>query len=156
MLWLGVANSLVMDFLVRKKVSLTMSYTIMDSLPFPREFGKIQAATEIARRVCALCAVGPEMEGFREQAFQDGILKTLSDVAEDPEQRAILAAEIDTLVARDVFQMKKEEMLYILDPDNILGKDCGVETYKALRNAELRAFNEFRTQRLIEEAWDRV
>jgi hypothetical protein len=156
LLWLGVANSLVMDFLVRKKVSLTMSYTIMDSLPFPREFGKIPAATEIARRVCALCAVGPEMEEFREQAVQNGILKTVSDVIEDPEQRAVLAAEIDALVARDVFQMKKEEMLYILDPKNILGKDCDVETFKALRNAEMREFNDFRTQRLIEEAWDRL
>ncbi|NKX17322.1 hypothetical protein HGG75_26155 [Ochrobactrum pseudogrignonense] len=47
-------------------------------------------------------------------------------------------------------------MLYILDPDNILGLDCGVETFKALRNAELREFKEFRTQRLIEEAWDRL
>jgi len=128
----------------------------MDSLPFPREFGKIPAATAIVRSVCALCAVGPEMEEFREQAVQDGILNAVSDVIEDPEQRAVLAAEIDTLVARNVFQMKKEEMLYILDPDNILGKDCGVETYKALRNAELRAFDEFRTQRLIEEAWERV
>ena len=32
--WLAVANSFVMDFIVRKKVSLTMTYTIMDSLPF--------------------------------------------------------------------------------------------------------------------------
>ncbi|WP_339667733.1 hypothetical protein [uncultured Roseovarius sp.] len=47
-------------------------------------------------------------------------------------------------------------MLYILDPDNVLGKDCGVETFKALRNAEMREFNDFRTQRLIEEAWDRL
>ena len=52
--------------------------------------------------------------------------------------------------------MQIDEMRYILDPDNILGKDCGVEPFKALRNAELRAFGEFRTQRLIEEAWDRV
>jgi hypothetical protein len=156
LLWLGVANAIVMDFLVRKKVSLKMSYTIMNSLPFPRDFSNTPAATEITRRVCALCAVGPEMEEFRERAVQEGILNAMGSVIEDPDQRAVLAAEIDTLVARDVFQMKKEEMLYILDPDNILGKDCGVETYKALRNAEVRAFNEFRTQRLIEEAWDRV
>jgi hypothetical protein len=47
-------------------------------------------------------------------------------------------------------------MLYILDPANILGEDCGIETFKALRNREQREFNEFRTQRLIEEAWDRL
>jgi hypothetical protein len=34
--WLAVANSFTMDFLARKKVSLSMSYTVLDSLPFPR------------------------------------------------------------------------------------------------------------------------
>ena len=156
LLWLGVANSLVMDFLVRKKVSLTMSYTIMDSLPFPRDFTQTPSSSKIAQRVCSLCAVGPEMGEFRQEAVALGILVSENDVVEAPDQRAVVAAEIDALVARDVFRMKKEEMRYILDPDNILGKDCGVETFKALRNAEMRAFGEFRTQRLIEEAWERV
>ena len=155
LLWLGVANSIVMDFLVRKKVSLKMSYTIMDSLPFPRDFESTPSAIEIARRVCSLCAVGPEMEAFRRAAVDDEILTSINDIVEDPERRSIIAAEIDVLVARDVFKLTKEEMLYILDPDNILGKDCGVETFKALRNAEIREFGQFRTQRLIEEAWDR-
>lgn len=133
-----------------------MSYTIMDSLPFPRDFSNTPAATEIARRVCALCAVGDEMEAFRAQAVKAGILDATDAVIEAPDQRAVVAAEIDALVARDVFGLSKQEMLYILDPDNILGPDCGVETFKALRNAELRDFKEFRTQRLIEEAWERV
>ncbi|NEJ31730.1 N-6 DNA methylase [Rhizobium leguminosarum] len=156
LLWLGVANSLVMDFLVRKKVSLTMSYTIMDSLPFPRDFANTPSAAAISRRVCALCAVGDEMEEFRAQAVMAGILEASDAVIEAPDQRAVVAAEIDALVARDVFGQSKQEMLYVLNPDNILGPDCGVETFKALRNAELREFKEFRTQRLIEEAWDRL
>ena len=36
LVWTCVANSFAMDFLVRKKVSLSMTYTILDSLPFPR------------------------------------------------------------------------------------------------------------------------
>jgi hypothetical protein len=145
-----------MDFLVRKKVSLTMSYTIMDSLPFPRDFANTPSASAIARRVCALCAVGDEMEAFRAQVVKAGILEAPDAVIEAPDHRAVVAAEIDVLVARDVFRQSKEEMLYILDPDNILGQECGVETFKALRNAELREFREFRTQRLIMEAWDRL
>lgn len=156
MLWIGVANSFTMDFLVRTKVSLHLSYTIMDSLPFPRDFANTPSAVAIARRVCALCAVGDEMEAFRAQAIKAGILEAPEAVIEVPDQRAVVAAEIDVLVARDVFGQAKQEMLYILDPDNILGPDCGVETFKALRNAELREFKEFRTQRLIQEAWDRV
>lgn len=156
LLWIGVANSFAIDFLVRTKVSLHMSYTIMDSIPFPRDFANTPSADAIVRRVCALCAVGDEMEAFREQAARAGILESPDAVIEAPDQRAIVAAEIDVLVARDVFGQSKQEMLYILDPDNILGRDCGVETFKALRNSELREFKEFRTQRLIEEAWDRV
>lgn len=156
LLWIGVANSFAIDFLVRTKVSLHMSYTIMDSIPFPRDFANTPAADAIARRVCALCAVGDEMAAFRAQAVKAGLLEAPEAVIEAPDQRAVVASEIDVLVARDVFGQSKQEILYILDPDNILGPDCGVETFKALRNAELREFKEFRTQRLIEEAWDRV
>jgi len=145
LLWLGVANSLVMDYLARKKVSLTMSYTIMDTLPFPRDFGHTLAAAEISRRACALYAVGAEMQAFREAAVQAGIISSPEDVVEDPAHRAVLAAEIDMLVAREVYGLSKDEMLYILDPANILGEDCGIETFKALRNREQREFNEFRT-----------
>jgi len=156
LLWLGVANSLAMDYLARKKVSLTMSYTIMDSLPFPRDFDTTPSADEVARRVCALCAVGPEMEAFRETAVEAGILASVDDVVEDPGRRAVLAAEIDALVARDVYGLTRDEMLYILDPANILGEDCGIETFKALRNREMREFGEYRTQKLVLEAWDRL
>jgi hypothetical protein len=156
LLWLGVANSLAMDFLVRKKVSLKMSFTVMDSLPFPRDFDATPSSGEIARRVCALCAVGPEMKNFREAAVEANILPSVDDVVEDPERRAVLAAEIDVLVARDVYGLTKDEMLYILDPENILGEDCGIETFKALRNREMREFGEYRTQRLVLDAWDRL
>jgi hypothetical protein len=128
----------------------------MDSLPFPRVFDATPSSDEIARRVCALCAVGPQMEAFRETAVEAGILPSASDVVEDPERRAVLAAEIDVLVSRDVYGLTRDEMLYILDPANILGEDCGIETFKALRNREMREFGEYRTQRLVLGAWDRL
>lgn len=156
LLWLGVANSFVMDFLVRKKVSLTLSYTIMDSLPFPRDFERAPAAAEITRHVCTLCAVGPEMADLRDQAVDVGILASQGDLIEDPDHRAKCAAEIDALVARKVYGLTKREMLYILDPANVLGEECGIETFKALRNREIRELGEFRTQRLILDAWDRI
>ncbi|MEI8703403.1 Eco57I restriction-modification methylase domain-containing protein [Mesorhizobium sp. ISC15] len=156
LLWLGVANSLAMDFLVRKKVSLTMSYTIMDSLPFPRDYKKIPFADSIAERVMRLCAVGEEMEGLWRTAIETGLLPASARLEEDPDRRAVLTAEIDVLVAREVYGLNKQEMLYILDPVNILGEDCDIETFKALRNREMREFNEYRTQRLVLEAWDRL
>jgi hypothetical protein len=156
LLWIGIANSFAMDFLVRPKVSLHMTYTVMDSLPFPRAFLETPAAREIVQRVFGLCAVGPEMQAFREAGANSGLWSSSVGIVEDPDRRAVLAAEIDVLVAREVYGLKKDEMLYILDPANVLGPDCGIETFKALRNYEQREFNEFRSQRLIEEAWTRL
>jgi hypothetical protein len=59
LLWLGVANSFAMDFLVRPKVSLHMTYTVMDSLPFPRDFGKTPAAVEICAPRLRTLRCGP-------------------------------------------------------------------------------------------------
>jgi hypothetical protein len=74
---------------------------------------------------------------------------------EDQAERARLMTEIDALVAAEVYGFTRDELLYVLDPDDILGADCGVETFKALRNREKREFGEYRTRRLVLEAWDR-
>ncbi|MFZ5676727.1 MAG: Eco57I restriction-modification methylase domain-containing protein [Pseudomonadota bacterium] len=156
LLWVGVSNALCVDFLVRKKVALTMSYTIMDTLPFPRDWRTTPSAKQIAERVLALCAVGDEMEGFRRLVHKEDDVPCSDAGVEDASQRARLMAEIDVLVAHEVYGLSREEMLYILDPANLLGEDCSVETFKALRNREIRDCGEYRTQVLILEAWDRL
>jgi hypothetical protein len=157
MLWLGVANSLAMDFLVRMKVALTMSMSLLASLPFPRR----AAAGDATARACALAArlscAGPEMADFlrtlqREPALAGQNL-TPSD---DPEERARLAAELDVVVARDLFGLTRDEMRYLLEPRDVLGPDCTAETFAALRRAEEREIGEYRTRRLVMEAWDRT
>ena len=155
LLWLGIANSLAMDFLVRKKVALTMSYTVMDSLPFPRDWRRTPGAEAIIARAFSLSAVGPEMEEFRRSAPKSPGMPHEVAPAENPEIRAQLMAEIDALVAHGVFGLTRDELRYVLDPDNLLGEGSGVETFKALRNREKRQLDEYRTQRLVLEAWDR-
>jgi N-6 DNA Methylase len=156
MLWLGVANSLTMDFVVRKKVALKMSYTIMDSLPFPRDWATTSAARDIAERVLALCAVGQDMNDFRLLVQREGRIHCPSAGVESADRRARLMAEIDALVAHEVYGLTRKEMLYILDPANLLGEDCGIETFKALKNREIREYREYRTQRFVLEAWDNL
>jgi hypothetical protein len=144
-----------MDFLVRKKVSLTMSYTIMDTLPFPRDWRRTPAAEAIIARAYALSAVGPEMAAFRDAAADAPDFPAEIDPTEDLGERARLMAEIDALVAREVYDLSRGELLYVLDPRDMLGRDCGIETFKALRNREKRQLGEYYTQRLVLEAWDR-
>ena len=43
---------------------------------------------------------------------------------------------------------------YILDPANIMGDDYPSETFRVLKNNDIKAFGEYRTRRLVLEAWD--
>lgn len=156
LLWVGVANSLAIDFIVRKKVALHLSYTIVDALPFPWDPASTQCGWDIVARAVKLCAIGDEMAALRQAAYEHGLISDLTDVEEDPERRAELAAEIDVLVAREVYGLNQQEMRYILDPKSILGEQCEIETFKALKNRELREFGDYRTQRLVLEAWGRI
>ena len=62
--WLTIANSFSMDFLVRPKVSLHMTFTILDSLPFPRPTGEEPWAKKLVPLALQLTATGPEMTAY--------------------------------------------------------------------------------------------
>ncbi len=154
MLWLGVANALALDYVARKKVSLKLSFTVMDSLPLPRSFRGTALETAIARRALLLSATGPEMAAFwRSTAPMLGFNPDQDTPIADPAQREQLRIELDVLVARDLFGLTIDEMRYLLDPKDILGAECEFETFGALQRAERREYGEFRTKRLIEKAW---
>jgi len=141
--------------LLMRGVSCYSPYTIMDSLPFPRDWRRTPGAEAIITRSFALSAVGLEMEEFRRSAPNSpGVPQGIAPT-ENPDIRAQLMAEIDALVAHEVFGLTRDELRYVLDPDNLLGEESGVETFKALRNREKRQLGEYRTQRLVLEAWDR-
>jgi len=145
----------VLDFLARKKAALHMSYTVMDSLPLPRKFEDVHTSTAIAERALKLTAAGPEMSGFRDIATQDlGLDPKSAEPVEDLSSRASLRAELDVLVARDLFGLSRDEMRYVLDPGDILGRDCGFETFGALMRAECKAHKAFVTRDLILATWD--
>ncbi|WP_122887610.1 Eco57I restriction-modification methylase domain-containing protein [Burkholderia pseudomallei] len=71
----------------------------------------------------------------------------------DPEQRAQLRAELDAYYAR-LYGLTRDELRFILDPVNVMGDDYPSETFRVLKNNEIREFGEYRTQRLVLEAWD--
>ncbi|HZZ25757.1 MAG TPA: N-6 DNA methylase [Roseiarcus sp.] len=154
LLWLGVANSLVLDFVARKKVGLKMSFTLVDSLPLPKEYQGTSVELEIAKRSLLLSATGSEMEAFLDRAARE--FKMTGDVepVEDINERSRLRAEIDVLVARDLAGLTKDEIKYVLDPGFVLGDNCGIETFGALKRAEIREFGAFVTADRILKTWD--
>jgi hypothetical protein len=157
MLWLAVANSLAMDFIVRMKVALTMSLSLLASLPIPRAVRPNDATARSCVLATRLSCEGPEMVDFLRVLAEEPAMMGL-DLTPccDPNERDRLAAELDVVVARDLFGLTREEMQYLLEPRDVLGPDCTAETFAALRRAEEREFGEYRTRRLVLEAWDRL
>jgi hypothetical protein len=72
-----------------------------------------------------------------------------------PERRAQLRAELDAHYAR-LYGLTRDELRYILDPKEVMGEDYPSETFRVLKESELRTFGEYRTRRLVLEAWDRL
>lgn len=73
----------------------------------------------------------------------------------DPARRAILRAELDAYYAR-LYGLDRDELRYILDPEDVMGNDYPSETFRVLKDREIREYGEYRTQRLVLEAWDRI
>ncbi|MDA8063566.1 MAG: N-6 DNA methylase [Actinomycetota bacterium] len=149
MLWLAVANSIPLDFLARKKISLTMSMTIIDSLPFPRLSIGHPATQRIAPLALRLTCTAPEMTGYWNSMARRGWCERIPEDSTppgfvDPEQRAAARAEIDAVVARQLFELSSSELATILD------------TFPVLRRREEKTYGEFRTKRLVLEWYDKL
>lgn len=158
LLLLAVMNAFAIDFVTKKKVGLHLTFNVVDSLPLPRAYADTSLEREIARRSLLLAATGPEMSTFWFGAAPlVGLDPYTSRPVEDLAQRRHLRAELDVLIARDVYGLSKEEIAYLLDPAAILGPDCGFETFGALKRVDEREFDgQFLTRDLILDAWDRL
>lgn len=74
---------------------------------------------------------------------------------QNPERRAILRAELDAYYAT-LYGLNRDELRYILDPADMMGEDYPSETFRGMKNKDMNAFGEYRTQRLVLEAWDKL
>lgn len=70
------------------------------------------------------------------------------------QRRAIAQAELDAIFAH-LYGLTTEELRYILDPEDVCGKGCINETFRVLRDNEMRQYGEYRTKRLVLEAWNK-
>lgn len=71
----------------------------------------------------------------------------------DEERRAVLKAELDAIYAK-LYGLTTEELRYILDPQDVYGPDFPGETFRVLKEKEIKQFGEYRTRRLVLEAWE--
>lgn len=145
-LLLANMNSIIFDYCARQKVGGThLSIYTLKQLPVlvPSSFFE-QVERFIIEAFLKLSITS------RKMAVTFGYELNCWDI----EQRAILRAELDALFAR-LYGLNRKELMYILDPESVMGKDYPSETFPGLKNKELREYGEYRTMRLVLEAWDR-
>ena len=145
-LLLANMNSMVFDYCARQKVGgMHLSIYTLKQLPglVPSSFFE-QVESFIIEAFLKLSITS------RKMAVTFGYELNCWDV----EQRAILRAELDALFAR-LYGLNREELMYILDPESVMGDGYPSQTFPGLKNKELREYGEYRTMRLVLEAWDR-
>jgi len=143
---LGNISSLILDYCARQKVGGTnLSLYYIKQLPII-EFHNLSSKTigYIFSMTNALIGTSKLIDSAMQIDFHEY----------DLEARATYRAELDALYAR-LYGLNREELMYILDPESVMGKDYPSQTFPGLKNKEIREYGEYRTMRLVLEAWDR-
>jgi hypothetical protein len=148
---IATMGSLVYDYLCRQALSgLHLSDYIVKQLPILPPTAYTPADVEfIAPRVLELVYTAWDLKPFAEDLGYQG-----EPFRWDEERRAVLRAELDACYAR-LYGLTEEELRYILDPRDIYGEDFPGETFRVLKEKEIKQFGEYRTRRLVLEAWGR-
>jgi hypothetical protein len=148
--FLGNLSALTFDFVARQKIGgTTLNYFYMKQFPVlpPERYTETDLAF-IVPRVLELTYTAHDLSGWAQDLGYSG-----PPFAFDPDRRAVLRAELDAFYAR-LYGLDRDELRYILDPTDVMGADYPSETFRVLKNGELREFGEYRTQRLVLGAWD--
>ncbi|RWJ21154.1 MAG: restriction endonuclease [Mesorhizobium sp.] len=145
-------SSLTLDYVARIKVAglhLTSGY--LKQFPIlPPDFYTEPRLAFITPRVLELTYTSHSLAPFAHDLGHDG-----PPFAWDEDRRAHLRADLDAFYAR-AYCLTRDELRYILDPADVKGPDYPSETFRVLKEKEIRQYGEYRTRRLVLAAWDRM
>lgn len=143
-------SALVLDYVARIKVGGThMTYHYLKQFPvLPPEAYSSEDQDYICSRVLEFSYTSESMLSWAEDMGYKG-----NPFPWNPDRRAILRAELDARIAR-LYGLTREELDYILDPTSFFGDDGPTQTFPGLRRKEEKLYGEYRTRRLVLEAWD--
>ena len=162
---LATASSLPFDYCARQKIggshasiSFVKQFPVLTPEQIPDEW-----QFEVVKRVAELCYFNHDLDGWAEELYEEltdeqklelPCLGEKNPYIYNPDNRAVLQAELDAIFAH-LYGLSTEDLRYILDPEDVCGEGCINETFRVLKSNELRQFGEYRTKRLVLEAWDR-
>lgn len=153
-------SSFVFDFITRQKAGGShLNLFMLKQLPFltPEQIHESGYEQEIVERVARLCWFNHDLDGWMEELREE--CPADYDLPDEPviwneEQRTVWQAELDAIYAH-LYRLSTEDLRYILDPEDVCGKGCINETFRVLKDREIRELGEYRTKRLVLEAWNK-
>jgi hypothetical protein len=171
-------NSLVTDFVIRTKLTyIHLSYFVLKQIPvIPPERYRTEDLEFIIPRVVELVFVSTDLHAFAsdvltqcdEQTQAEIRMRWESDTGHKPlwdqfiapfvwdgNRQAIVRAELDAYYAQ-LHGLTRDELRYILDPKEVFGGDFPSETFRVLKEREEKEFGEYRTRRLVLDAFDKL
>ena len=160
---IGILSSLPFDYIVRQKLGgNNVSTFIVKQFPIlaPDHIPET-IKWEMAKRVMELTYFNHDMDAWAEELWEEMTDEQRNEMPNigknepfifDLDRRAVLQAELDAIVAH-LYGLTTDELRYILDPEDICGPGCINETFRVLKERELREYGEYRTRRLVLDAW---
>ena len=145
-------SSLVFDFTARQKVGGThLTYSYLKQLPalLPDTYNE-SVLSFLVPRVIELTYTADDMRPWAKDVGYEG-----APFIWNEDRRAHIRAELDAAYAH-LYGLTRDELRYILDPTDIYGAAFPSETFRVLKEREIRQYGEYRTARLVLAAWDRL
>ncbi len=142
-------SSLPLDYVARQTVGGThLTVETIKQFPIlsPETFSK-NDLDFIRLRVLELTYTSHTMKSWAEDLGYSG-----QPFAWDENRRAQLRAELDVFFAQK-YGLTEDELRYVLDPAKVKGADYPSETFRVLKDKETRLYGEYRTERLVLDAW---
>lgn len=148
----GNLVALAFDFVARQQVGGThLTVETLKQLPvLPPNAYDAAALAFIAPRVLELTYTSHAMAPFARDLDYHG-----KPFSWDEGRRAALRAELDAWYAL-AYGLTRDQLRYVLDPKEIMGADYPSESFRVLQSNERRRFGEYRTARLVLDAYDRL
>jgi hypothetical protein len=144
--------ALCLDYVVRRKVGgVNINFFHVQQFPvLPPSFYNDSRLLFVTSRVLELVYTSHSLSSFAHNLGYDG-----PPFDWDDDRRATLRAELDAFYAWG-YGLTRDELRYVLDPTEAKGPGYPSETFRVLKDKEIREYGDFRTARLVLAAWDRL
>ncbi|MGE5113699.1 MAG: Eco57I restriction-modification methylase domain-containing protein [Acidobacteriaceae bacterium] len=178
------ANMLILDYCVRQKLGgSNLAFHVLRQLPFlppdrytsPDLLFIVPRSLELTYSSSDLTGLASDVWAGSDELLRRAICKQLSSnsgeniseslAAATPEKfppfkwaaprREQIIAELNAYFAQ-LYGLTRDELCYILDPKDIFGLDFPSETFRVLKEREIKEYGEYRTQRLVLGAYDEL